>query len=66
MDSAQTTKLDLLPVIAMAGTASIGVLLSVLIVVVLLVGPKTVLNALCNVSPYHLFLPAHMSFPRCF
>ncbi|KAH7255997.1 cytochrome P450 monooxygenase GliC2 [Fusarium tricinctum] len=46
MNSAQTTKLDLLPV--MAATASIGVLLSVLVVVVLLVGPKTVLNTLCN------------------
>lgn len=44
----------------MAATASSGVLLSVLIFVALLVGPKNVLNALFNVSPYHL--PAHMSF----
>jgi hypothetical protein len=64
MDSTQTTKLDLLPV--MATPASIGVLLSVLMFVALLVGPKTLLNALFNVSPYRLFLPAHMSIPRRF
>ncbi|KAH7476141.1 Cytochrome P450 monooxygenase [Fusarium oxysporum f. sp. matthiolae] len=43
MDSAQTTKVDLLPVLA-----SIGALLSVLVFVALLVGPKTVLNTIFN------------------
>jgi hypothetical protein len=50
MDSAQTTKVDLLPVLA-----SIGALLSVLVFVALLVGPKTVLNTIFNVSPCSFF-----------
>ncbi|GKU09669.1 unnamed protein product [Fusarium langsethiae] len=46
MDSAQPIKLDLLHILA--APASIGVLLSVLVLFALLIGPKTVLDALLN------------------